>query len=60
MDISGPDVIPHIIRQHAEESAFLWILRDAAVDAPHYVLEDLSRLTSMACASLGRPVGGLR
>ena len=37
-------VIPHIIDQHAEEASFLWLLRDAAVSAPHYDLNDLSKL----------------
>ena len=36
--------IPHIIDQHAEEAAFLWLLRSDAVSAPHYDLEDLSGL----------------
>jgi len=35
-------VIPVVIEQHAEEAAFLWILRDAAVQAPHYSLKDLA------------------
>lgn len=33
-----------IIDRHAEESAFLWILRAAAVRAPHYDLKDLTGL----------------
>lgn len=37
-------VIPEIIDQHAEESAFLWLLRRAAVGAPHYNLSDLRNL----------------
>lgn len=37
-------VIPHIIDQHAEEAAFLWLLRDQAVSAPHYSLKDLAKL----------------
>jgi len=32
-----------IITQHAEEAAFLWLLRDLAVHAPHYRLGDLVR-----------------
>jgi uncharacterized protein (TIGR02270 family) len=36
--------IPIVLEQHAEESAFLWILRDDAVHAPHYSLRDLGRL----------------
>jgi hypothetical protein len=37
-------IIPHIISQHAEEAAFLWLLRDRAVHAPHYSLKDLAKL----------------
>ena len=35
-------VIPAVIEQHAEEAAFLWLLRDAAVHAPHYSLKDMA------------------
>jgi uncharacterized protein (TIGR02270 family) len=45
-------IIPAVLDQHAEESAFLWILRDAAVHAPHYSLKDLSRLDSRLEAHL--------
>jgi uncharacterized protein (TIGR02270 family) len=41
---SAARIIPHIVEQHAEEAAFLWLLRDAAVDAPHYALRHLARL----------------
>jgi uncharacterized protein (TIGR02270 family) len=37
-------VIPVVIEQHAEEAAFHWLLRDAAVCAPHYSLDDLAKL----------------
>ncbi len=37
-------IIPHIIDQHAEEAAFLWLLRSNAVHAPHYDLQDLAKL----------------
>ncbi|VAX25902.1 FOG: HEAT repeat [hydrothermal vent metagenome] len=37
-------IIKDIISQHAEEAAFLWLLRDAAVRQPHYDLKDLSAL----------------
>jgi uncharacterized protein (TIGR02270 family) len=37
-------VIQSVIEQHAEEAAFLWLLRDAAVRAPHYNLKDLAKL----------------
>jgi uncharacterized protein (TIGR02270 family) len=44
--------IPHIIDQHAEEAAFLWLLRDNAVSAPHYDLEALSELDERVEAHL--------
>lgn len=44
--------IPHIIDQHAEEAAFLWLLRDAAVSAPHYSLKDLAELDNRVEAHL--------
>ena len=37
-------ILRNIIEQHAEEAAFLWLLRDRAVDAPHYALRHLARL----------------
>jgi uncharacterized protein (TIGR02270 family) len=37
-------IIPTIVSQHAEEAAFLWLLRDNAVHAPHYTLQDIIRL----------------
>ena len=37
-------VIKPIIEQHAENAAFLWIQRDAAVSEPHYSLKDLAHL----------------
>jgi uncharacterized protein (TIGR02270 family) len=39
-------VLEHIVSQHAEEAAFLWLLRDRAVSAPQYFLADLARLDS--------------
>jgi len=45
-------IIPEIIDQHAEEAAFLWLLRDAAVSAPHYLLADLARLDGRAEAHI--------
>ncbi len=45
-------VIPHIIDQHAEEAAFLWLLRNAAVHAPHYDLADLAKLDDRVEAHL--------
>ncbi|MCI0668234.1 MAG: TIGR02270 family protein [Methylococcaceae bacterium] len=37
-------IIPTIISQHAEEASFLWLLRTAAVKAPHYSLKDIIKL----------------
>jgi uncharacterized protein (TIGR02270 family) len=37
-------IIPEIISQHAEEAAFLWLLRNHGVQAPHYSLADLAHL----------------
>lgn len=47
-----PKVIPRVVDQFAEESAFLWQLRDAAVLDPHYVLADLARLDARVEAQL--------
>lgn len=40
----SPPIIESIVEQHAEEAAFLWLLRNAAISAPHYDLDDLSDL----------------
>ncbi|MBX3516475.1 MAG: TIGR02270 family protein [Rhodospirillales bacterium] len=45
-----------IVGQHAEEAAFLWLLRAAAVRAPHYRLKDLAKLDNRVEAH----VDGLR
>lgn len=45
-------VIPHIIDQHAQEAAFLWLLRNNAVNAPHYDLNDLAKLDDRIDAHL--------
>ena len=37
-------IIESIVSQHAEEAAFLWLLRRAAVSAPHYSVKDLAEL----------------
>lgn len=37
-------MIATIISQHAEEAAFLWLIRNNAVHAPHYSLKDLAKL----------------
>ena len=45
-------VLEPIIIQHREEAAFLWLLRDAAVHAPHYSLPDLAELDDRVEAHL--------
>jgi uncharacterized protein (TIGR02270 family) len=37
-------IIESIVSEHAEEAAFLWLLRNAAIAAPHYSLKDLAEL----------------
>jgi len=37
-------IILDIVSQHAEEAAFLWLLRSNAVHQPHYGLKDLVKL----------------
>ncbi len=44
MNSPRPQIIPDIVSRHAEEAAFLWLLRDAALTAPHYDLPDLIAL----------------
>ena len=39
-----PQIIENIASQHAEEAAFLWLVRDRATRAPHYSLKDLAKL----------------
>lgn len=41
-----------VVAQHAEEAAFLWMLRDRAVRAPHYDLKDLAALDERVEAHL--------
>lgn len=44
--------IPAVLSQHAESSAFLWLLRRAAVSQPHYRLQDLAKLDDQLDAHL--------
>jgi|SRR5271157_1677559 len=37
-------IIAELITQHAEDAAFLWLLRDSAVRQPHYSLSNLAVL----------------
>ncbi len=48
--------IPVIVDRHAEDAAFLWLLRDAAVGSPHYTLKDLADLDNR----LDAHIDGLR
>jgi len=41
-----------VLSQHAEEASFLWILRSAAVAAPHYDVADLAKLDQRVEANL--------
>lgn len=45
-------VITEIVSQHAEESAFLWLLRSYAIYQPHYALKDLAKLDGRVEAHL--------
>lgn len=45
-------VLQHVVEQHAEEAAFLWLLRDAAVSAPNYSLDELAQLDGRLQAHL--------
>jgi uncharacterized protein (TIGR02270 family) len=45
-------VLEYIVEQHAENAAFLWLLRDKAVDAPHYKRHHLARLDERIEANL--------
>lgn len=45
-------IIDHIVSQYAEETSFLWLLRDAAVREPHYTLNDLKALEERIDAHL--------
>ena len=49
---SNKMIIEDIVSQHAEEAAFLWLLRDNAVNAPHYNLQDLADLEERVEAHL--------
>ena len=47
-----PLVIEDVITQHAEEGAFLWLLRSQVVNAPHYSLAGLAYLDGRVDAHL--------
>jgi uncharacterized protein (TIGR02270 family) len=48
----SPPVIESIVSRHAEEAAFLWLLRGRAVRAPHYSLAQLAELDERVEAHL--------
>src|SRR5579872_3724485 len=47
-----PGFIPSVLARHAEEAAFLWLLRDRAVRSPQYNLRSLSELDQRVEAHL--------
>src|SRR5262249_33712388 len=54
-----PGPILEILERHAEEAAFLWLLRDAAATAPHHDRRALGELDERVEAHLdGLRVGG--
>lgn len=44
--------ISHIITQHLEEVAFLWLVRESGIEAPNYSLTDLGKLDDRVDAHL--------
>jgi uncharacterized protein (TIGR02270 family) len=55
-----PRILEHIVEQHAENAAFLWLLRDRAVNAPHYALRHMARLDEQIEANMdGLRVAGI-
>ena len=50
--MTSQTVIPVVIDRHAEDAAFLWLLRDAAISEPHYDLKDLAELDNRLEAHL--------
>jgi hypothetical protein len=57
-------IISGVVMQHADETAFAWLVRDAGVSGAQYFLSDLARLDGRVEAHLdwlqiaGRKVGG--
>jgi uncharacterized protein (TIGR02270 family) len=47
---SSPRVIAEVVRQHAEEAAFGWALRERALDSPAWPLRELMRLDARSAA----------
>ena len=46
-------IVESVITQHAEEAAFLWLLRDASSGQPHFRLMDLAKLDGRVEAHRG-------
>ncbi len=49
---STTPILPEIVGQHAEEAAFLWLLRDRAVAATRYTLPEIVKLDGRLEANL--------
>lgn len=45
-------IIPKVVSQHAEEAAFLWLIREVSVGAPHYKPWERSKLDDRVEAHL--------
>jgi len=54
--VGAAAIVPGIVERHAGEAAFLWSLRDAATDQPHYTLGHLATLE----ARIEAHIDGLR
>ncbi|WP_028877413.1 TIGR02270 family protein [Teredinibacter turnerae] len=49
-----------VLEQHVEDAAFLWVLRSAAVDQPHYLTSDIEALEQRLNANLDGIVASLQ
>ena len=52
METPNEGIVSSVVTQHSEEAAFLWVLRNATVDQPHYSLPDLAALDNRVEAHL--------
>jgi uncharacterized protein (TIGR02270 family) len=50
--VTAQDRIAQVVEEHAVDSAFYWLLRDAAVSQPHFALRHLARLDDHLAAQL--------
>lgn len=46
------DPFKHILEQHVDDATFLWVLRAAAVNQPHYLASDVAALEARVDANL--------